>query len=146
VAAADIAVAAESAQFGFTEVRLGLIPATVSPYVIEKIGPGRARQLFLTGERFNAHYAQEIGLVHRVVPDAQLDTTLEEVTAMLLAGGPRAQAACKELIRYLAMAPSEVDDYTSDLIARIRASGEGREGVMAFLEKRKPNWSADSRR
>ncbi|MDZ7379882.1 MAG: enoyl-CoA hydratase-related protein [candidate division KSB1 bacterium] len=145
VAAADIVVAAESAQFGFTEVRLGLVPATVSPYVIDKIGPGRARQLFLTGERFHARHALEIGLVYRVVPDAQLDAAVQEVSAMLLAGGPSAQGACKQLIRHVAMAGSEVDDYTSDVIARIRASEEGREGVMAFLEKRKPNWLADGK-
>lgn len=143
VAAADIAVAAESAQFGFTEARLGLVPATVAPYVVEKIGPGWALRLFLTGERFDAARALAIGLAYRAVPDAELDAAVEEVVAALLAGGPQAYRVCKELVRRVARDREGVDDYTAALIARVRASDEGREGVRAFLEKRKPGWLAE---
>lgn len=140
VAAADLAVATESARFGFTETRLGLVPATVAPYVVEKIGPGWALRLFLTGERFDAARALAIGLVYRVVPDAELDTAVDEVVTTLLAGGPQAQRACKELVRRVALDGPAIDEYTSELIARVRASDEGREGVRAFLEKRTPRW------
>ena len=144
VAAADIALAAESARFGFTEVRLGLVPATVAPHVVEKIGPGRALTLFLTGERFDAARALAIGLVYRVVPDAELDTAAHDLVAALLAGGPQAQRACKELVRRVAADGSGADEYTAALIARVRAGEEGREGVRAFLEKRKPDWLAEA--
>ena len=99
VAASDIAIASESAMFGFTEVRLGLLPATIAPHVVEKIGPGRALPLFLTGERFDAGRACEIGLVHQVVPDAQIDVAVGTVVDQLLSGGPEAQESCKELVR-----------------------------------------------
>jgi methylglutaconyl-CoA hydratase len=141
VATSDIAIASEQAMFGFTEVRLGLVPATVAPHVVEKIGPGRALPLFLTGERFDAHRALEIGLVHQVVPDAQLDVAVGSVVDQLLAGGPNALRACKELVRRVAAdRGSEIDGYTAGLIATARAGEEGREGVGAFLEKRKPSW------
>ncbi len=142
VAAADIAVASESAIFGFTEVRLGLVPATIAPHVVEKIGPGRALPLFLTGERFDSAQALAIGLVHRVVPDGELDSAVEQVIDALLSGGPQAQQACKQLVRRVAAADggSGVDAYTADLIARLRSGDEGREGVHAFLEKRSASW------
>jgi len=143
VAAADLAVAGESARFGFTEARLGLVPATIAPWVVEKMGPGWALRLFLTGERFDAARATAIGLVYRAVPDAELDAAVDEVVAALLAGGPEALRACKQLVRHVASAPDGVDAYTADLIARVRSSDEGREGVRAFLEKRKPRWLAD---
>jgi methylglutaconyl-CoA hydratase len=143
VAASDIAIAAESAMFGFTEVRLGLVPATVAPHVIEKIGPGRALPLFLTGERFDAQRALVMGLVHQVVPDTQLDVAVGAVVDQLLSGGPRAQQRCKELVRRIAAEDrSTIDEYTAALIASARAGAEGREGVGAFLDKRKPNWIA----
>ena len=143
VATSDIAIASEQAMFGFTEVRLGLVPATVAPHVVEKIGPGRALPLFLTGERFNGLRALEIGLVHQVVEASQLDVAVGAVVDSLLSGGPDAQAACKQLVRHVAYAePSEVDGYTAAMIARARAGEEGREGIAAFLEKRKPNWAA----
>jgi methylglutaconyl-CoA hydratase len=142
VAASDIAVAAASARFGFTETRLGLVPATIAPHVIEKIGPGWALRLFLTGERFDAARALSIGLVYRVVPDEELDVAIDDVVATLLAGGPQAQRACKELVRRVAFDSQEIDEYTSELIARVRSSDEGREGVLAFLEKRDPRWLA----
>ena len=145
VAASDIAVAAESAMFGFTEVRLGLLPATVAPHVVEKIGPGRALPLFLTGERFDAQRALAIGLVHQVVPQEQLDVVVGTVVDQLLAGGPNALRGCKELVRRVASADrSKIDEYTAALIASARAGEEGREGVAAFLEKRKPGWGSGS--
>ncbi len=143
VAVADVAVAGESARFGFTEVRLGLIPATIAPHVIAKIGPGWALRLFLTGERFDAARAMAIGLIYRVVPDDELDAAVEDAVAALIAGGPEAQRACKEMIRKVAAAGAGVDEYTAGLIARVRGTDEGREGVRAFLEKRKPHWEAE---
>ena len=143
-AAADIAIAADTAQFGFSEVRLGLVPATISPHVIEKIGPGRALPLFLTGERISAATALEIGLVYRVVSPAELDLAVEDVVQSLLAGGPRAQRVVKSMVRRLArLDRSLVDGYTARLIAAVRAGDEAKEGVQAFLEKRKPGWGAD---
>lgn len=146
-ATADIAIAADSAFFGFSEVRFGLAPATIAPYVIERIGPGAALPRFLLGERFDAGTALDIGLVYQVVPDNQLDTAVQSAIDALLSGSPAAQAAIKGLVRTvgaLLAAPDSIpiDAYTSELIASLRASPEGREGVAAFLEKRKPKWSA----
>jgi methylglutaconyl-CoA hydratase len=142
VAASDLAIAAASSQFGFTEVRLGLVPATVSPYVVEKIGPGWALRLFLTGERFDAGRALDIGLVYRAVPDGDLDEAVEETVDALLSGGPRAQTLCKQLVRRAAVTGGpEVDAYTSGLIGQVRTSDEGQQGIRAFLEKRTPEWS-----
>ncbi len=142
VAATDIAIAAESAQFAFSEVRLGLTPATVSPHVIDKIGAGRAAPLFLTGDRFSAEHAAAIGLIYRAVPDDQLASAVEDVVQSVLLGGPKAQTAVKKLVRRVVVEPrADVDRYTSELIGTVRASPEGREGVRAFLEKRKPSWS-----
>lgn len=142
VAAADIAVAAEPARFGFTEVRLGLLPATIAPHVIDKIGAGNARRLFLTGERFSAAEAHAIGLVHLVVPSEELDAALDGVVADLLAGGPDAQRVCKELVRNASVNSASTDAYTASLIAEVRSREEAREGVRAFLEKRPPGWAA----
>lgn len=142
VAAADIAIAAESARFGFTEVRLGLAPATIARHVVRKLGPGRVLPLFLTGDRIDAHRAVAIGLVHRVVPDDELDAAVNETVDALLAGGPRAQQRCKELSRRAVADNDDVDAYAADLIAELRAGDEGREGVAAFLEKRAPDWAA----
>ncbi|GBD14698.1 Short-chain-enoyl-CoA hydratase [bacterium HR25] len=142
VAAADLAVATRSAQFAFTEVRLGLAPATISPYVVEKIGPGWALRLFLTGERVSAQRAQEIGLVYRVVPDEELDAAVEETLRALLSGGPHAQAEIKRLVRtVVASRGPQVDEFTSSLIAGLRTGTEGQEGIRAFLERRRPEWS-----
>jgi methylglutaconyl-CoA hydratase len=142
VAAADIPVAALGTQFGFTEVRLGILPAVISPYVIRKIGESAARELFLTGERFEAVKAQEIGLVRAAVPEEDLDTVVEGRVTELLKAGPRAMAEAKALIREVAWRRIEdVQRYTVERIADVRVSPEGQEGMRAFLEKRKPDWA-----
>lgn len=148
VAATDIAIAADSARFGFSEVRLGLAPATIAPFIVEKIGPGWTRALFLSGERFDAARAYAIGLVHQVVPEAELDAAVEATVNALLAGGPAAQAACKALVRQVVRTsdPVALDRYTVGVIAAARAGAEGREGVHAFLDKRRPAWAAEGDR
>ena len=144
VACCDIAVAAESAVFSFSEVRLGLIPAVVSPYVVDAIGPRQARRYFLTGERFDAAEARRIGLVHEVAPADGLEAAGERIVAALAANGPQAMAAAKELVArvaHRAVDDSLVED-TARRIADSRAGAEGREGVAAFLGKRRPDWAA----
>ncbi|MFH1278776.1 MAG: enoyl-CoA hydratase/isomerase family protein [Candidatus Eisenbacteria bacterium] len=141
LAACDIAVASERAKFGLSEVKLGLAPAVISPFVIRKLGPSKARELFLTGERLDARGALAAGLVSRTAPPEGLDAAVDEVVACLLSSGPEAIRACKELVaRVPGMDTEEVMEYTADLIARLRAGGEGREGMGAFLEKRAPSW------
>jgi methylglutaconyl-CoA hydratase len=129
VACADIAVAAPDAVFGFTEVRLGIIPAVISPFVLSRIGPGAARRYFLTGERFDAEAALRIGLVHEVADD--LDGAVERLVAALLAAGPAAVRAAKRLIR-----ERPLGEATAHVAASLRTSPEGQEGLHAFLEKR----------
>lgn len=142
VAACDIPVAALGTQFGFTEVRLGILPAVISPYVVAKIGESAARELFLTGERFEAVKACEIGLVRAAVPEEDLDDAVERRVAELLKAGPRAVAEAKALIREVAWRRVEdVQRYTVERIADIRVTPEAQEGMRAFLEKRKPYWS-----
>jgi methylglutaconyl-CoA hydratase len=142
VAVADVAVAAEDAQFGFTEVRLGLVPAVISPWVVARIGLAAARELFLTGERFGATKAAAIGLVHHVVPAAELDAAVEARVRELLQAAPGAIAAAKALLRTVAgRSPEDVREATAAMIAERRASDEGQEGLRAFLEKRKPRWA-----
>jgi methylglutaconyl-CoA hydratase len=141
VAACDIPVAALGTQFAFSEVRLGIVPAVISPYVIAKIGESAARELFLTGERFEAVRALEIGLVRAAVPEDDLDTAVEARVQELLKAGPRAVAEAKALIREVSWRRVEdVQRYTVERIADLRVSPEGQEGMRAFLEKRKPNW------
>ncbi len=144
VACSDIAIATEDAEFCLSEVRLGLLPAVISPYVIRAIGPRQARRFFLTTERFSAVEARRIGLVHEVVPAAELAKKVEEVSAALLQGGPRALGAAKALIAKVAYQPIDqaTMQYTAERIAAARASAEGREGMSAFLEKRPPRWRA----
>jgi methylglutaconyl-CoA hydratase len=142
VAACDIAVAAEGTRFGFTEVRLGLIPAVISPYVVRRIGESAARELFLTGERFDAGHAREIGLVRRVVPEGDLDAAVDGRVRELLRAGPAAVAEAKALLAAVSGRPVEaVRRDTVERIARLRASPEGQEGLRAFLEKRAPGWA-----
>jgi methylglutaconyl-CoA hydratase len=140
-AVCDIVVAADDAVFGFTEARLGIVPAVISPYTVAKIGQSAARELFLTASRFSAARAKEIGLVHSVVPEAQLDATVDAYVGELLMGGPDALAGAKALIAAVAgRPPSEVLGLTAETIARHRVSAEGQAGMRAFLEKRKPEW------
>lgn len=142
VAACDIAIAAEGTVFGFTEVRLGLIPSVISPYVFPRIGESAARELFLTGERIDAARAAEIGLVRAAVPADELDARVDERVAHLLKAGPRSISEVKELIEEIAFRRVEdVQRYTVERIAELRTSPEGQEGMRAFLEKRKPEWS-----
>jgi methylglutaconyl-CoA hydratase len=144
VAACDIAVSVDTAQYCLSEVKLGLIPATISPYVIRAMGARAAHRYFLTAERFSAAEALRIGFVHEVVPAAQLDAKVAEIAQSLLLAGPAALKACKALVQDVA----EKDitqlliDRTVQGIADIRVSDEGREGIQSFLGKRKPGWLA----
>jgi methylglutaconyl-CoA hydratase len=145
VACCDVALAANNATFALSEARLGLIPATIGPYVIAAIGERAARRYFLTAERFEADTACALGLVHAVVPAADLAAAGERVIADLLAAGPKAQAEAKSLIRAIAGRPIDdtlIED-TARRIARVRAGGEAREGLEAFLAKRKPSWMSE---
>lgn len=144
VSCCDIVVAVDRAKFGFSEARLGIVPAVISPFVLAKIGADNARELFLTGERFAAVQAQRIGLVNHVVAEEALDTAVNERIAQLLQAAPGAQAAAKELIRQVSHQPKEaMRGYTANLIASLRDSKEGREGMSSFLEKRKPWWQQE---
>ncbi|MFI5056458.1 MAG: enoyl-CoA hydratase-related protein [Actinomycetota bacterium] len=140
-ACADVAIAAEGTTFAFSEVRLGLLPATISPYVLRAIGPGATRALFTTGRRFDADEALRLGLVHDVTSENGLEDALAEVVRSVLASGPEAVAACKRLVRE---ASAWTLDDLPERIALARTGAEGREGVTAFLERRRPSWSVDS--
>jgi methylglutaconyl-CoA hydratase len=138
----DIAVAVDSAVFGFTETKLGILPAVISPYVLPKIGPSAARELFLTGMRFSATRAKEIGLVHAVVVPADLDATVQRYVDELLSASSTAIAAAKALIpKVWGRSPADALRITADAIASQRVSPEGQEGLTAFLDKRKPRWT-----
>lgn len=151
VAAADVAVCADTAQIGFTEARLGILPAVISPYVIARIGPGSAKRWFVTASRMDAAEALRIGLVHAVAAEADLDAAAQKMAFEVLQCGPEAVAGCKSLVDDVwsacALAGSMEDgfsavkDYTSERIAAARVSAEGQEGLRAFLEKRKPRWA-----
>ncbi len=142
-AVCDIAIAAEDAVFALSEVKLGILPAVIAPYVLRKIGVSAARELFSTGSRFGAARAKEIGLVHEVVPAAELDAAVANRVREILSAGPRAVARAKALIREIAGAhPNDVIGLTTNTIAAQRVSDEGQEGLRAFLEKRKPSWIA----
>ena len=143
VACCDVAVASNAATFSLSEVKLGLIPAVISPYVVSAIGERAARRYFLTGERFDAAEAWRLGLVHELASDdADLDEKVGAIVDAMIACGPVAQREAKELVRAVAARPvtGEVIQDTAERIARIRSSPEGREGVGAFLEKRRPAW------
>lgn len=143
VAVADVAVVDEEARFAFSEVRLGIAPATIAPCVVRKIGVSHARSLFLTGERFGADRAREIGLAHEVVSSDELDAAVEEKVEALLSGSPLAQATIKALLRRLETTePMEAPGLTSRVISELRTGEEGQEGLVAFLEKREPYWRA----
>lgn len=144
VAACDMAVAADTAGFCLSEVKIGLIPATISPYVIRAMGARAAHRYFLTAERFDAQEALRIGFVHEVVTPDQLDARVDALVKALASGSPNAMRAAKRLV--LQVAGREIDAgliaATVEGIADIRASSEGREGVQSFLQKRKPSWLA----
>ncbi len=145
VACCDIAIASEAASFSLSEVKLGLIPAVISPYIVAAMGPGAARRFILTAERFSARQALALGLVHEVVPADQLEETGQKVLDHLTQGGPRAQADAKDLVLSLAGRPVDraLVEETAQRIARIRVGEEAREGLAAFLEKRKAEWQPE---
>ena len=144
VSCCDIAVVSDAAMFSLSEVRIGLVPGTISPYVIKAIGGREARRWFQTGERFDAAEALRIGLAHKLVPAADLDAAVDALLAELLKAGPKATRASKKLIE--SVEDKEIDDLVKRdsalRIARQRATAEGKEGLSAFLEKRKPAWMA----
>jgi methylglutaconyl-CoA hydratase len=140
-AVCDIVVAADNTVFGLTETKLGILPAMISPYVLQKIGVSAARELFLTGMRFDAAKAKAVGLVHEVVPETALDAAVRRYLDEVLTAAPTAVAAAKALIpRVWSQPPSEVIGLTAEAIAGQRVSPEGQEGLDAFLQKRKPAW------
>jgi len=140
VAVCDIAIAARDAKFGLSEVKLGILPAVISPYVIARIGETHARALFLTGERFDADRALRIGLVHRIADD--VDAAVAETIALLKSSGPEAVRECKKLIAYVASHDlADAIPYTIDAIATRRVSSEGQGGMGAFLKKEKAPWA-----
>jgi methylglutaconyl-CoA hydratase len=141
-AVCDIRVAASGASFCLSEAKLGLLPATIGPYVVRAMGESAARRYFTTAERFSAAEAHRIGLAHEVVSSDVLDAAVDVLVAALVANGPQAVRACKRLVQDIAAAPIDesLRNDTARRIADIRASEEGREGVQAFLHKRKPSW------
>lgn len=142
LAVSDIVIAVDTARLAFSEVKLGIAPAVISPYVVRKIGTSWARRLFVTGERFAPTLAREIGLVHTVVPAQDLNTAVENTVQELLSGGPYALRACKALARDIgALDDAAARSLTTETIAQLRVSAEGQEGLKAYLEKRKPQWS-----
>jgi methylglutaconyl-CoA hydratase len=143
VAVADLVLAEETARFGLTEIRLGIVPAVISPFLLRKMAPGPARALFLTGERFSAARAYELGLVTTVTPVGGLEDALAGALKQLRGSSPAAIPVAKEIWRTVRELDAEAAfDYTTRTIARVRVSPEGQEGLRAFLEKRKPRWNA----
>ena len=140
---ADVAVASRAATFAFSEVRLGILPAVIAPYVVRRIGPSRATALFVSGLRIDADRALTLGLIDEVVEPETLDASVERWVDAVLAGSPQAVREAKRLARDVAgRTPAEARERTVEAIARIRVSPEGQEGLRAFLEKRRPRWSA----
>jgi len=142
--ACDIAVVAKDARFAFSEVRLGILPAIISPYVVRRIGPGAARHLFLTGERFDGARAAAMGLCAMAVDAAELDATVDRIVGDLLKGSPDAQRRIKLLLDDVTHVPlAAARRRVPRVIADARASAEGQEGLRAYLEKRKPSWAPE---
>jgi methylglutaconyl-CoA hydratase len=141
IAVADIAIASSKASFGFSEVKLGLMPAVISPFVIQAIGSRPARRYFVTGERFTAQEACRIGLVHEVVTPDVLDARLNSIVTQITQNGPQAVIESKRLIQDIDLLSEKLAVDTAERIARLRGSEEAREGVQAFLEKRRPSWA-----
>ncbi len=141
VAVTDIAIAADTAIFSFSEVKIGVVPACISPYVVKRVGEGRAREFFLTGERLTAQRALDAGLVNQAVKADELDTAVDKMVKQILTSGPDAIGVCKDLLHNIAnQNMDEAEKYTAEVIANLRKSPEGQEGMDAFLNKRKPNW------
>lgn len=145
VATCDLVLATPKASFCLSEVKLGLIPAVISPYVVAAIGTRAARRYCISAERFDAERAQQLGLVHEIVPADELAQEADRLTRLLLKNGPQSMAAAKQLVSYVSNHPlnSELIAETARRIADTRASDEGREGLSAFLEKRNPEWIKD---
>jgi methylglutaconyl-CoA hydratase len=142
--ACDIVIASTRAKFSLSEVKIGLVPACISPYVIRRLGPGLAGEYFLTGERLTATKALAAGLINEVVEETELDEAVERRIAQLITSGPEALNVSKELVRNVpGMSFDEVKIYTAEVIARLRVSDEGQEGMTAFFEKRKPDWCGE---
>lgn len=142
ISACDIVIAVDEAKFALTEVRLGLTPAVISPFVINRIGISNAKYYYLTADRFDAYKAKEIGLVNDVVTSDKLDEKIETLTNILLQNSPNALTKAKELIfKCSQLKYPEIEEYTTQLIAELRISKEGQEGMNAFLQKRKPYWT-----
>ena len=142
VSVCDIVIAEENTVFGFSEVNLGIVPAVISPYVVAKIGPSAARELFVSGRRFGAERARELGLVHSVVPASELDRAVESCLQELRDSAPGAVADAKTLVRSVSgRSPSETRQVAAEILARRRASDEARAGMKAFFEKKKPPWA-----
>jgi methylglutaconyl-CoA hydratase len=141
-AVCDVVVAAENAHFCLSEAKLGLLPATIAPYVVKALGEQAARRYFVSAERFDAVTAKRLGFVHEVAAPEALDAKLDEILAAIVANGPAAVKACKLLVKHVAARPitPELRADTAQRIADIRASDEGREGLQSFLSKRKPSW------
>lgn len=142
IACCDVVIVSDAASFRLSEVKLGLVPAVISPYVVRALGLRACRRYFLTAEPFSATEAKNLGLVHEIVPDRMMAAAAAKMIERLSAGGPKAQMACKDLLRRIdsVQIDDDVITYTTELIAQIRASNEGKEGLSAFLEKRNPNW------
>jgi methylglutaconyl-CoA hydratase len=142
-AACDLVIAAEEAEFCLPEVRIGLVPAMISPYIVRAIGEQQARRYVLTGERLAAREAHRIGFVHECVPMAELDARVEKFAAQLAQAGPQALARSKKLLARVAKSPVSpaLAAHTAGVLAQARAGDEAREGIRSFLEKRKPRWS-----
>jgi methylglutaconyl-CoA hydratase len=141
IAVADVAIASSKVSFGFSEVKLGLMPAVISPFVIQAIGSRAARRYFVTGEKFTAQEAYRIGLVHEVVTPDVLDAKLNSIVTQITQNGPQAVIQSKRLIQDIDLLSEKLSVDTAERIARLRGSEEAREGVQAFLEKRRPSWS-----
>ncbi len=144
VAVCDIAIASSAAVFSFSEVKIGIVPACICPYVIKRVGEGRAREFFLTGERLSADRACQAGLVNGITEPDELDQAVEELLAQILSSGPEALACCKDLLATVSeMKMQDAKVHTAKVIAALRKSEEGQEGMDAFLNKRRPNWVQD---
>ena len=147
VAVCDLAIAAESAVFSFSEVKIGVVPACISPYVVRRVGESRCREFFLTGERLSAQRALKSGLVNQVVPEGELDKAVGERVEQLLSSGPYALNVCKRLLQKVPLLDfEEAKTFTADVLAKLREGEEAQEGMSAFFEKRKPRWILDSER